>query len=50
MQTSTFVACAEKTEKFVPFPSHAAPRGRGAPSVTRFLRISANQSSLFKSN
>src|SRR5205807_7727267 len=32
MQTSTLVAFAENSEKFVPFPSQVAPRGWGEPS------------------
>src|SRR5579872_5595099 len=39
MQTSTFFAYAEKTAKFVPFPSHVAPRGYGSPSRIRSRRI-----------
>jgi hypothetical protein len=31
-QTSTFVAFSEKMAKFVPLPSHVAPRGCGLPS------------------
>src|SRR5665213_420943 len=32
MQSSTLVPWAEKTAKFVPLPSHAAPRGYESPS------------------
>jgi hypothetical protein len=35
MQTSIFVAWAEKTAKFVPWPSQVAPSGKGLPSLTR---------------
>src|SRR5262245_51249495 len=38
--SSTFVACAEKSAKFTPLPSHVAPLGYGRPSRTRESLIS----------
>ena len=35
MQTSTCVACAEKTAKLAPLPSPVAPSGKGLPSLMR---------------
>src|SRR5688500_19635343 len=34
-QSSTRVACSEKTAKLTPTPSHVAPSGYGAPGQTR---------------
>src|SRR5947209_5373286 len=37
MQSSTFVALAEKSAKLTPIPSHVAPSGNGWPSRMRLL-------------
>src|SRR6266511_974914 len=43
-QSSTFVACSEKSAKFTPLPSHVAPSGEEWPGQTRmgfpfFVRV-----------
>src|SRR3954447_1158014 len=38
-QSSTLVALAENSAKFVPRPSHVAPRGCGAPPESRMLLL-----------
>src|SRR3954462_15440753 len=38
-QSSTRVACSEKSAKLTPTPSHVAPRGYGEPGQTRIARF-----------
>src|SRR2546423_1697329 len=38
-QSSTFSALAENSAKFVPRPSHVAPKGCGRPGASRKLRL-----------